>query len=69
MLEIDSTLLGLIAAPVLAAALPSRPMLETDSALYDLIAGYTGFVSKVIWFYVLTFLEPEAQLAQRARSC
>ena len=32
MLDTDSALLNLIVAPVLAAALHSRPMLDTDSA-------------------------------------
>jgi hypothetical protein len=35
----SSALFDLIAAPVLAAALHSRPMLDTDSALYDLFAA------------------------------
>ena len=41
MLDTDSTLYDMIAAPVLTAvfAYHSRPMLDTDSALYDLIAA------------------------------
>jgi hypothetical protein len=37
MLDTDSALLDMPAAPVLAAAFHTRPMLFPDSALYDLI--------------------------------
>ena len=41
MLDTDSALYDMIAAPVLTAvfAYHSRPMLDIDSALYDLIAA------------------------------
>jgi hypothetical protein len=39
MLDTDSALLDIPAAPVLAAEFLSHPMLETDSALLDMFAA------------------------------
>ena len=50
MLDTDSALLNLIVAPVLAAALLSRPMLDTDSA--------TTRLSHPSWLQYLRFLAP-----------